>query len=239
MGPTWVLSAPGRPHVGPTNLAIRGAACNMIWCHYHYWMLCCINRGHLSHFYFRSLSVSARYKFHIRITDITSIYINGIISRKISKCILKSSSIECWFKLIAAVARPSVRNSTTIKIRFILPYEVIAQSCYACWRHQMETFSALLAIFAGNSPVPSELQRPVSFHVFVGLPLNKPLSKQWWGWWFETLSPPLWRHCNEKRLQSSALSLDRLPLQWMGLIEQGTNLVATIGELPKFIFVWL
>ena len=23
MGPTWVLSAPGRPHVGPMNLAIR------------------------------------------------------------------------------------------------------------------------------------------------------------------------------------------------------------------------
>ena len=26
--------------------------------------------------------------------------------------------------------------------------------------------------------------------------LNKRLSKQWWGWWFETLSCPLWRHCN-------------------------------------------
>ena len=26
--------------------------------------------------------------------------------------------------------------------------------------------------------------------------LNKSLSKQWWGWWFETASPPLWRHCN-------------------------------------------
>ena len=24
MGPTWVLSAPGGPHVGPMNLAIRG-----------------------------------------------------------------------------------------------------------------------------------------------------------------------------------------------------------------------
>ena len=24
MGPTWVLSAPGKPHVGPMNLAIRG-----------------------------------------------------------------------------------------------------------------------------------------------------------------------------------------------------------------------
>ena len=62
----------------------------------------------------------------------------------------------------------------------------------AWWRHQMETFSALLAICAGNSPVPP--QRPVtrSFDVF----FDKRLSKQSWGWWFETLSRPLWRHCN-------------------------------------------
>ena len=68
------------------------------------------------------------------------------------------------------------------------------------WRHQMETFSALLAICAGNSPVPGEFpaQRPVtrSFDVFFDLCLNKWLSKQSWGWWFETLSCPLWRHCN-------------------------------------------
>ena len=25
MGPTWVLSAPGGPHAGPTNLAIRAS----------------------------------------------------------------------------------------------------------------------------------------------------------------------------------------------------------------------
>ena len=41
------------------------------------------------------------------------------------------------------------------------------------WRHQMETFSALLAICAGNSPVIGEFpaQRPVtlSFHVFFDL----------------------------------------------------------------------
>ena len=30
------------------------------------------------------------------------------------------------------------------------------------------------------------------------LRLNKWLSKQSWGWWFETLSRPLWRHCNER-----------------------------------------
>ena len=68
------------------------------------------------------------------------------------------------------------------------------------WRHQMETFSALLAIYAGNSPVSGDFpaQRPVtrSFDIFFDLRLNKRLSKQWWGWWFETLSHPLWRHCN-------------------------------------------
>ena len=73
----------------------------------------------------------------------------------------------------------------------------------AWWRHQMETFSALglLAICAENSPVPGEFpaQGPVtrSFGVFFDLRLNKRLSKQSWGWWFETLSRPLWRHRNE------------------------------------------
>ena len=41
---------------------------------------------------------------------------------------------------------------------------------------------------------------------------NKSLSKQSWGWWFETLSCPLWRHCNEmtpKHIQQNVM-LDRL-----------------------------
>ena len=64
----------------------------------------------------------------------------------------------------------------------------------------METFSALLAICAGNLPVPGEFptQRPVTrrFDVFFDLRLDKRLSKQSWGWWLETLSCPLWRHRN-------------------------------------------
>ena len=70
-------------------------------------------------------------------------------------------------------------------------------SYHSLWRHQMETFSALLAICAGNSPVfPS--QRPVTrnFGVSVVCALNKRLTKQSWGWWFETPSRSLWRHCN-------------------------------------------
>ena len=68
------------------------------------------------------------------------------------------------------------------------------------WRHEMETFSTLLALCAGNSPVTDEFpsQRPVtrSFDVFFDLRLNKRLRKQSWRGWFETTSYPLWRHCN-------------------------------------------
>ena len=59
------------------------------------------------------------------------------------------------------------------------------------WRHQMETFSALLAFSAGNTPVTGEFpaQRPVTrcFGVFFNLRPNRHLSTQWRRWWFETL----------------------------------------------------
>ena len=63
------------------------------------------------------------------------------------------------------------------------------------WCHQMETFSALLAICAGNSP-GTQGQVTRSFNVFFDLRPNKRLIKQSWGWWFERISRPLWRHCN-------------------------------------------
>ena len=50
--------------------------------------------------------------------------------------------------------------------------------------------------FTGPGEFPT--QRPVtrSFDVFFDLRLNKRLSKQPWGWWFETPPWSLWRHCN-------------------------------------------
>ena len=70
------------------------------------------------------------------------------------------------------------------------------------WLHQMETFSALLALCAGNSPVTGEFptQGPVvqSFDIFFDLRLNKQLSKHSSGWWFEMPLCPLLRHCNDK-----------------------------------------
>ena len=79
-------------------------------------------------------------------------------------------------------------------------YLTAASAQLPWWRHKMETFSALLALCAGNSPLTGEFpaQRPVtrSFDVFFDLHLNKHLSKQSRGWWFEMSSCWLWRHRN-------------------------------------------
>ena len=71
---------------------------------------------------------------------------------------------------------------------------------FAWWRHQMKTFSALLALCEGNSPFTGEFpsQKPVtqSFDVFFDLRRNKRLSKPSRRRWFETPSRSLWLHCN-------------------------------------------
>ena len=135
MGPTWVMFAPGGPHAGPMNFAIRV----ILYSQYHgYW----------------------------------------------------------W---------PG--NESSHGISRMVYSDFGARKVNAWRRHQMETFSALLAICAGNSPVTDEFpaQRPVtrSFDVFFDLRLNNRLSKHSWGWWFETLSRPLWRHCNCVSLASN------------------------------------
>ena len=106
-------------------------------------------------------------------------------------------------------------------------------SVLAWWRPQMETFSALLAICAENSPVPGEFpaQRPVTrnFDVFSDLRSNKRLGKQSWGWWSETPSSSLWRHRNGEyaweclpagwaHTWASVMNISRAPItiKWLG-----------------------
>ena len=101
------------------------------------------------------------------------------------------------------------------------------------WRHQMKPFSALLALCAGTSPGTGEFpaQRPVtrSFGVFFVLRLNKRLSKQSWGWWFETPSRSIWCHCNlERRLYSIIQDLicHHRSLTWCGHV-WSCNIIST------------
>ena len=66
------------------------------------------------------------------------------------------------------------------------------------WRHLMEIFSALLALYNGNPPVTGGFpsQRPVTRSFYMGL--SKWLGKQSKRRCFKKQWRSLWRHCNEK-----------------------------------------
>ena len=66
------------------------------------------------------------------------------------------------------------------------------------WHHQMETFSALLALCSWNSPVKGQWRGTVMFSLICAW-INGWIKPSW-GWWFEPLSRSLWRanyDCNE------------------------------------------
>ena len=51
--------------------------------------------------------------------------------------------------------------------------------------------------FTGPGEFPAQRPVTLSFDVFFDLSLNKRLSKQSWGWWFEMPPWSLWCQCNE------------------------------------------
>ena len=80
--------------------------------------------------------------------------------------------------MLGCTAIPGRQETKRLLIQFVYLTDVDV----SWWHHHMETFSALLAICAENSPVPGEFptQRPVtrSFDVYFDLRPNKRLSKQ-------------------------------------------------------------
>ena len=64
--------------------------------------------------------------------------------------------------------------------------------------------------FTGPSEFPTLRRVRRSFDVFFDLRLNKRLSKQPWGWWFETPSWSLWHQCNVVMTTYSAISDDEV-----------------------------
>ena len=88
---------------------------------------------------------------------------------------------------------------------FLLDWCNLARGSEGTWIIQSQTnhddifrvTGPLCGEFTGTGEFPT--QRPVtrSFDVFFDLCLNKRLSKQPWGWWFETPSWSLWIQCND------------------------------------------
>ena len=84
---------------------------------------------------------------------------------------------------------------------------------------------------AGNSPVPGEFpaQRQVtrSFDVFFHLRLNKRLSKQSWGWWFETPSCPLSRHRNNEAHFPTSWAAENIPHSVINIVVDSFTAIHT------------
>ena len=100
------------------------------------------------------------------------------------------------------------------------------------WEH------LLLALCAGNSQVTGEFppRRPVtrSLGVFFDLRLNKRLSKQSWGWWFETPSRWLWHHCNVLWVPSR-LSWYFDPKKIKRMFQRSTHIYMLWDSLPGLL----
>ena len=108
--------------------------------------------------------------------------------------------------------RSKTMSSSEQKIEYNIQY--FCMSCFAV--HLISTLNIAIMMTSSNGNIfrvtgplcgeftgPGEFptQRPVtrSFDVFFDLRLNKRLSKQPWGWWFDTPSWSLWRQCNDGR----------------------------------------
>ena len=133
---------------------------------------------------------------------------------------------------------PAISSGNAIYVKWNAKF---CSGSTAWWRHQMEIFSALLALCAGNSPVSGEFpaQRPVtrSFDVFFDLRLNTRLSKPSWGWWFETPTRPSWRHRNGVSVNMYQYALLCFGFFWL---THPPDKMATISQtIFSDAFLWL
>ena len=121
---------------------------------------------------------------------------------------------------MVCVLDQGIRYNVTNNIIYWLSWMQIFVTREAIWQWFLRVISSLLMMTSSNGNIfrvtgplcgeftgPGEFpaQRPVtrSFDVFFVLHPNTRLSKQPWGWWFETLSWSLWRHCNVKIIAES------------------------------------
>ena len=116
----------------------------------------------------------------------------------------------------------------------------------AYMHHRMTSSNGNMFRVTGHLPA----QRPVtrSFDVLFDLGLNKQLTQQSWGRWFETLSRPLWRRCNEWTTSSlfqvmaswrtDNKSLTKILLLYCQLEFLGTILVIFFLSKCSIFFYW-
>ena len=94
----------------------------------------------------------------------------------------------------------------------------------------VQGISGMMTSLSGNTD-EFPAQRPVtrSFDVFFDLHLNKRLNKQPWGWWFETQSCLLWRHCTR--------IIECMDAYWLVLPISFTTISLTLRQLKYRLYI--
>ena len=120
--------------------------------------------------------------------------------------------IHVWFICLKILRILSLKIQLTVTKHYRLWFgalhaasRLLRQRSFSSLTHMMTSSNGNIFRVTGplcgefTSPGKFPTQRPVtrSFDVFFDLRLNKRLSKQPWGWWFETPSRSLWRHRND------------------------------------------
>ena len=145
-----------------------------------------------------------------------------VVSFEMAPCMSSNPGVVEWQTIT------NQNKARTMCIAFDI-YFAFSSPSETWWRHQMGTFSALLAICAGNSPVTGELPVTRSFDVSFDMRVNKRLNKQSWGWWFETPSSSLWSHCNDvsSLFHEGGILWQPIPYYWSFM---WSKLMATTAE---------
>ena len=101
-----------------------------------------------------------------------------------------------WQRLWLAECKPRISPIVAEHIHYVHQHDDVIK-----WKH-----------FPRYWPFVRIIHRSVtrSFDVFFYLRLDKRLSKQSWGWWFETLPRPLWRHFTETCIHMQKYGIPRI-----------------------------
>ena len=95
--------------------------------------------------------------------------------------------------------------------------------------------------FTGPGEFPTQMPVTRSFDVLLDLRLNKRLSKQPWGWWFETPSWSLWRQRNGFWVAKVHPTLTRISVSIFYMLRYDVDdmpmsywtLLGTVTDLPS------
>ena len=82
--------------------------------------------------------------------------------------------------------------------------------------------------FTGHRWIPHQWPVARNFDVFFDLRLKKRLSKQPWGWWFDTPSCSLWRHCNDSFVPTA--------LNWQPGCQKRVTRAETSNYIPQYLW---